>query len=1019
MSLLPESLVLDVINHLESPSQDALGRLYSSLTPRPPELDRFMPSTVRYRYWLPPSENGESSTIIEFTTGHQRKEMSHRLQTKLADLLRQDIIDEVSYKEQALEHNKSIIVSGLIRISKAAKPASAEPNAPIQVQVTVENRASYTLAQANTSLAEDEFPERTTSIYNLRLHEELSNAQFIPDPRIKSRERFFVTENIVSYNFKERTKVEFRDYGQANETVERPSKVTRTVSESIRECFRTESDPSLVDFSEPMARALEARGITKLSEFQERSLTEIAKTLRDFVRGISPHQAFLLNAPTAGGKTEAFAIPILAYVWTEKTRKPAGTKTLIFYPTKALADDQFQRLSFYVASLNRDRTENPITLGIFHGDVKPPKSTCQSPTCKGRLGVKKSGDKLEIYCMQCNRLYLPNQVAPPKGKCPWCYEGFCPHCNTKLTRLYECDEHGVMELTPHGNCQLCGSTLVVSRNLMKCPIHGQIDFSDLALSSEIVAKRENPASMHDVDFLLKHSKCGRVYPYIAFLRNQVLDRLPDIVITNPDIMHSYITRVPGRNHKFADWNFYEYQKVYRLLGMSCYYCESCKWTFDSPSGECPLPKCERKGKKALTISSRLGFLVVDEIHMIRGNFGCNATGFFSNLIETIKSYSNIRPICVSATATVKNERQPPASIFGFDPSSIVVLSPNASTTEAIHERLHLFILPKGLNTISALREVLAALYVKQNSLDSFPRIPRADRRSLQTLVFFDNKRNLYETATTLQSATIGGAEIEHHTADVLRGQRRKIEEDFSSGKIQVLLATSTLEVGVDFDFLKLLINFGVPFSYNSYLQRVGRAGRRGPALIINILRYQVPLDNYYFENFNELITYSRDNVDIVPIVRDIPLSVRRHVFAMAASRGIFSHTVYSARAFYQVHLENDSDFQKFLRDVEATFMKPPMVREEEVKKQLRNASEYLREELANASQDRKLNDALDDIARKDPTHRLDFSLRNNEIEVPVFIQTPNRFRASLKGSRSTPEDDVDIDAQEPEAPSED
>jgi ATP-dependent helicase YprA (DUF1998 family) len=979
-----------------------------------------MPSSVTYVYWLAPDGDAESSTIVDFSTGEQRKGMNCNLRTKLRDLLRQEITEDINYEEKAVENNKRITVKGSVRISKSAKPVTIEPNALIRVQVTVENRTSYQLVQSSTTVAEDEFPERTTSIYDLRLREELNNGQFIPDPRLKTRKRYFVTENIVNYDVnKEKTLAEFRDYGQAHETVERPSKVARSVAESIGECFG-ELGPEFASFCEPMARTLQARGIRSLSEFQEHALKEIAKTLKAFMQGISPQNAFLLNAPTAGGKTEAFAIPVLAYIWAEKAaKKTAGTKALIFYPTKALADDQFQRLSFYISSLNDDRKEDPITLGIFHGDVRSPRSTCVSPTCRGRLGVRKSGDRLEIYCTQCNRRYSPSQIATPKGKCPWCYEGFCPHCKSKLDRLLECTEHGIVDPTTSENCQICGKALTISRNQMKCADHGIIDLSNVALSSEIVSKKENPTSIRDVEFVLKHEKCGRVYPHIAFLRNQVLDKLPDIVITNPDIIHSYITRVPGRQQQFEKYSYYEYQKVYRLLGMNCYYCESCKWTFDSPTGECPLPQCERKGQKAATLESRLGFLVVDEIHMFRGNFGCNTTGFFSNLIETISKYSNIRPICVSATATVKNERQPPAAIFGFDPSSIVVLSPDASTTEAIHERLHLFILPKGLNTISALREVLTALYVDPVSLNSFPRLPRADRQSLQALVFFDNKRNLYETATTLQSATIGGAEIEHHTADVPREVRRRIEEEFSSGQIHVLLATSTLEVGVDFDFLRLLINFGVPFSYNSYLQRIGRAGRRGPALIVNILRYQVPLDNYYFENFDELISYSRENVDIVPIVRDIPLSVRRHVFAMAASMGVLSHTAYSAQAFYLQHLQSDSEFQKFLAQVEATFVGPPMVREDEVKQQLKNVSEYLREELADASQDRRLNDALDDIARMDPTHRLDFSLRNNEIEVPVFIRTSDRFTASLKGSRSTPEDDVDVDEKESDRASED
>ena len=536
-----------------------------------------------------------------------------------------------------------------------------------------------------------------------------------------------------------------------------------------------------------------------------------------------------------------------------------------------------------------------------------------------------------------------------------------------------------------------------------------VDTSALTLVTVMHLKKENPKTIHDVDFVLKHEQCGREFAFIKYLRNQVLDLLPDIVITNPDIMHKYMTTVPARrDERFQKWAFYDYQKVFRLLGRACYYCKTCKWTFDTSSGVCPLKDCDSKGQDTTILVSKPGFIVVDEIHMIRGNFGCNATGFFSNLTETISQLCNVRPICVSATATVKNERQPPAAMFGFEQDDVVLIAPSESTSQNMHERLHLFILPKGMNTISTLREILISLYVDRSSLGTSQRTLRPERKNLQALVFFENKRNLYETAGTLHPATLGGAQIDVHTGDTLPLARRVIEEEFSSGLTQILLTTSTLEVGVDFDHLSLLINFGVPFSYNSYLQRVGRAGRRGPALIVNILRYQVPLDNYYFEHFRELISYSKENVDIVPIVRDIPLSVRRHVFALAANLGVLSNTAGSARDFFTRFLSRDDDFERFCEQVRRTFVKPPMVRIREVQEELKNACEFIREQLNAITEDVRLNDALDGIARHDTTYRLDFSLRSNEIDIPIFIRTSKHFVESLRGSRSSTEDDVDI-----------
>jgi hypothetical protein len=93
-----------------------------------------------------------------------------------------------------------------------------------------------------------------------------------------------------------------------------------------------------------------------------------------------------------------------------------------------------------------------------------------------------------------------------------------------------------------------------------------------------------------------------------------------------------------------------------------------------------------------------------------------------------------------------------------------------------------------------------------------------------------------------------------------------------------LLATQTLEVGVDFRNLQLEIQTGATYSYNDYIQRVGRAGRQGvPALVICVLRPQVPLDYYYFEHCRELVQFSDLTLDDVPLRTDNPYLIERHV----------------------------------------------------------------------------------------------------------------------------------------------
>lgn len=94
-----------------------------------------------------------------------------------------------------------------------------------------------------------------------------------------------------------------------------------------------------------------------------------------------------------------------------------------------------------------------------------------------------------------------------------------------------------------------------------------------------------------------------------------------------------------------------------------------------------------------------------------------------------------------------------------------------------------------------------------------------------------------------------------HTGLLERKTRELLEKDFKDrpkfNSKNVMVATSTLEMGIDIGTLNTAINNSIPPLPSNFLQRVGRAGRKsGSALLINFAQskshdlfyYQAPLD---------------------------------------------------------------------------------------------------------------------------------------------------------------------------------
>ncbi|HKT43789.1 MAG TPA: DEAD/DEAH box helicase [Gaiellaceae bacterium] len=97
------------------------------------------------------------------------------------------------------------------------------------------------------------------------------------------------------------------------------------------------------------------------------------------------------------------------------------------------------------------------------------------------------------------------------------------------------------------------------------------------------------------------------------------------------------------------------------------------------------------------------------------------------------------------------------------------------------------------------------------------------RAHRSTIVFVNNRRLAERLALRLNELAEEEVARAHH-GSLAREQRLVIEEDLKAGRIPCLVATSSLELGIDMGAVDLVIQVESPKSVARGLQRIGRAG---------------------------------------------------------------------------------------------------------------------------------------------------------------------------------------------------
>jgi ATP-dependent Lhr-like helicase len=133
-----------------------------------------------------------------------------------------------------------------------------------------------------------------------------------------------------------------------------------------------------------------------------------------------------------------------------------------------------------------------------------------------------------------------------------------------------------------------------------------------------------------------------------------------------------------------------------------------------------------------------------------------------------------------------------------------------------------------------------------------PRITALARQHRTLLVFVNARRLAERLAATVNDLWLaeetaafrpvdGPLALAHH-GSLARPQRLQIEEAVKRGDIRVLVATSSMELGVDLPSVDVVVQVDAPPSVAAALQRVGRAGHQVGATSRGVFLPRFPLD---------------------------------------------------------------------------------------------------------------------------------------------------------------------------------
>lgn len=164
------------------------------------------------------------------------------------------------------------------------------------------------------------------------------------------------------------------------------------------------------------------------------------------------------------------------------------------------------------------------------------------------------------------------------------------------------------------------------------------------------------------------------------------------------------------------------------------------------------------------------------------------------------------------------------------------------------------------------------------------------RRNRTTLVFVNTRSQAEMLFQDLWRINDDGLAIALHHGSLDVAQRRKVEQAMTAGRLRGVVCTSSLDLGVDWGDVDLVINIGAPKGASRLMQRIGRANHRLDEASRAVL---VPANRFEVLECRVAIDAVNENAQDTPPLRAGALDVlAQHVLGCACGEPFHADQLY-------------------------------------------------------------------------------------------------------------------------------
>lgn len=251
--------------------------------------------------------------------------------------------------------------------------------------------------------------------------------------------------------------------------------------------------------------------------------------------------------------------------------------------------------------------------------------------------------------------------------------------------------------------------------------------------------------------------------------------------------------------------------------------------------------------KARTILASVDTIIIDEIHsLVASKRGSHLFVSLERLERLRRSTGDLRPAAqrIGLSATQRPLEEVARLLGGLQlPSELESGSaPNATprnvtVLEAGHTRqieLTIEVPVEDMSQLVEARTEHSTQNLSQNKQQPavssiwpaiHPRLVELIRSHRSTMIFVNSRRLAERLAGAINEEAGEEIALAHH-GSLAKDARFQIEEQLKQGRLPAIVATSSLELGIDMGAVDLVIQVAAPPSIASGLQRIGRSGHK-------------------------------------------------------------------------------------------------------------------------------------------------------------------------------------------------